>query len=372
MEKRDYYEVLGVSKTASQDEIKSAFRKLAKKYHPDINHDADAPAKFKEAEEAYSVLSDDSKRKQYDQFGHAAFEQGAGGAGGFSGADFSNFDFGDIFGDLFGNSGFGGFSGGSATNSRAAKGRDTLKHVHLTFDEAVFGCKKDINIDTIEECSECGGKGGSGERTCPTCHGTGTVTSEQRTMFGSFMTRTECPDCHGKGVTYEHTCTSCHGKGRVKVNKTIEVKIPAGVDDGNQLRVPGKGEAGVNGGRNGDLYLEFEVDEHDIFERDGLDIYLNLPITVSEATLGCKKEIPTLYGNVKLTIPAGTQPGDKQRLRDKGIADPNSYSKGNMYVVIKVVIPSKLSRDQKKLYEELADTENKDDSIFKKIRDFLK
>src|SRR5574344_454735 len=332
MEKRDYYEVLGVSKTEKKDEIKSAFRKLAKKYHPDINHDADAPAKFKEAEEAYSVLSDDSKRKQYDQFGHAAFEQGAGGAGGFSGADFSNFDFGDIFGDLFGNSGFGGFSGGSATNSRAAKGRDTLKHVHLTFDEAVFGCKKDINIDTIEECSECG----------------------------------------GKGVSYEHTCTSCHGKGRVKVNKTIEVKIPAGVDDGNQLRVPGKGEAGVNGGRNGDLYLEFEVDEHDIFERDGLDIYLNLPITVSEATLGCKKEIPTLYGNVKLTIPAGTQPGDKQRLRDKGIADPNSYSKGNMYVVIKVVIPSKLSRDQKKLYEELADTENKDDSIFKKIRDFLK
>lgn len=367
MDKRDYYEVLGVSKTASQDEIKSAFRKLAKKYHPDINKDADAPEKFKEAQEAYSVLSDEGKRKQYDQFGHAAFANG-GGAGA-SGFDFSDFDFGDIFGDLFGG-GFGGF-GGSRSN-RPTKGRDTLKAVTLTFEEAVYGCKKSLNIDFIENCDECDGLGGTGVTTCSTCHGSGTVTAEQRTMFGSFMTRTTCPNCNGKGKSYSNTCSKCRGKGKIKVNKTIEVKVPAGVDNGNQLRVPGKGEAGINGGPNGDLYLEFEVKEHEIFERDGLDVYLTLPLTISEAVLGCKKDIPTLYGNVKLTIPAGTSDGDKQRLKDKGIEDPNSYRKGHMYVVIKIVIPQKLSKEQKKLFESLAETEKGDESIFKKIRDFLK
>lgn len=367
MDKRDYYEVLGVSKTASQDEIKSAFRKLAKKYHPDINKDADAPEKFKEAQEAYSVLSDEGKRKQYDQFGHAAFANG-GGAGA-SGFDFSDFDFGDIFGDIFGG-GFGGF-GGSRSN-RPAKGRDTIKSVNLTFDEAVYGCKKSLNIDFIEKCDECDGVGGTGVTTCSTCHGSGTVTAEQRTMFGSFMTRTTCPNCNGKGKSYSDTCAKCKGKGRIKVNKTIEVKVPAGVDTGNQLRVPGKGEAGLNGGPNGDLYLEFDVKDHEIFERDGLDVYLTLPLTISEAVLGCKKEIPTLYGNVKLTIPAGTSDGDKQRLKDKGIEDPNSYRKGHMYVVIKIVIPQKLSKEQKKLFESLAETEKGDESIFKKIRDFLK
>lgn len=371
MDKRDYYEVLGVSKNATQDEIKSAFRKLAKQYHPDINKSPEAPAKFKEAEEAYSVLSDESKRKQYDQFGHSAFSQGQG-MGGAGGYDFSNFDFGDIFGDIFGGAfggGFGGNSGGRT--SRAQKGRDTLKEIRLTFDEAVFGCKKDINLDVVENCEYCDGNGGTGESTCPKCHGTGTITTEQRTILGAFMTRTTCPDCNGKGKVYEHTCTHCHGKGRIKTNKTIEVKIPAGVDDGNQLRVPGKGEAGVNGGPNGDLYLEFTVPEHPIFKRDGLDIYLTLPLTVSEAVLGCKKDIPTLYGNVRLNVPAGSSTNDKQRIRDKGIPDPNSYHKGDMYVVIDVTIPNKLSKDQKKLYESLREVEDENPD-YKKVRSYLK
>ena len=366
MNKRDYYEVLGVSKSASQDEIKSAFRKLAKKYHPDINHDADAPEKFKEAEEAYSVLSDENKRRQYDQYGHAAFDNMNGGAG----YDFSDFDFSDIFSDLFGGgfaSSFGGFGG----RTRASRGKDTLTTVRLTFDEAAFGCHKDITIDVLENCEHCNGKGGTGEKTCSRCHGSGVITTEQRTILGAFMTRTTCPDCNGKGKTYENICTYCRGKGKIRTTKTIEVKIPAGVDDGNQLRVPGKGEAGTNGGPNGDLYLEFSVKKHEIYEREGKDIYLTLPLTIPEAVLGCKKEIPTLYGNVTLTIPAGTSPNDKMRLKGKGLEDPNSYGKGDMYVLLDIKVPTKLTKEQKKLYEELNKIEN-NDSWLKKIKDFLK
>ncbi len=367
MSKKDYYEVLGVSKDASQDEIKSAFRKLAKKYHPDINHDADAPEKFKEAEEAYSVLSDETKRRQYDQYGHAAFDQMNGGAG----YDFSDFDFSDIFSDIFGggfSSSFGGFGGRS---NRVSKGRDTLTKVKLTFEEAAFGCKKDIQVDTMEECEYCNGNGGTGEHTCSRCHGSGVITTEQRTILGSFMTRTTCPDCNGKGKTYDKICTHCKGKGRVRVTKTLEVKIPAGVDNGNQLRVPGKGEASTNGGPNGDLYLEFVVANHPLFDRDGKDIYFKLPLTIPEAVLGCKKVIPTMYGKVELTIPAGTQPDDKMRLKGKGLEDPNSYGKGDMYVILDMKVPTKLTRDQKKLYEELNKIEN-NDSFFKKLKDYLK
>lgn len=365
--KKDYYEVLGVSKTATQDEIKSAFRKLAKKYHPDINKDPDAPEKFKEAEEAYSVLSDEQKRRQYDQYGHAAFENMNGGAG----YDFSDFDFSDIFSEMFGG-GFGGFGGFSkGRTNRATKGRDTLINVRLTFEEACFGCKKDIDVTVMENCAHCNGAGGTGESTCSRCHGSGVITAEQRTILGSFMTRTTCPDCNGKGVTYSSKCSYCGGKGKVKVNKTIEVKIPAGVDTGNQLRVPGKGEAGTNGGPNGDLYLEFSVKAHEIYERDGKDIYLKIPITIPEAVLGCKKDIPTLYGKVTLTIPAGTSPNDRMRLKGKGIEDPNSYGKGDMYVILDVKVPEKLTKEQKKLYEELSRIENTD-SFFKRIKDFLK
>ena len=286
MSKKDYYETLGVSKDASDAEIKSAFRKLAKKYHPDINKDKDAPEKFKEAQEAYSVLSDASKRSKYDQYGHAALDSMNGGAG----YDFSDFDFSDIFSDLFGGgfSSFTGFGGRGNSSTRARRGSDRLMKVDLTFDEAVFGCKKTINLNVYEECDECNGKGGHGETTCRTCHGSGTVTAQQNTLFGAFMTRTTCPDCKGKGKSYESSCSKCKGTGKVKENKNIEVKVPAGVDTGNQLRLAGKGDAGSNGGSNGDLYLEFKVKEHTLFEREDNDIYLELPITIKEAILGCK------------------------------------------------------------------------------------
>lgn len=366
MNKRDYYEVLGVSKTASDDEIKSAFRKMAKKYHPDINKSPDAPEKFKEAQEAYSVLSDPSKRAQYDQYGHAAFQGGAGGAGGF---DFSGFDFSDIFGDLFGGSSF--FGGKSSSSTRARKGNDSILRINLTFEEAVFGCKKTININTSESCVECNGKGGHDESVCPTCHGSGSVTAEQRTLFGTFMTKTTCTTCQGSGRTFKETCKKCRGTGRIKVNKDLEVKIPAGVNTGNQLRLSGKGEAGVNGGPNGDVYLEFNVKEHPLFVRDDNDIYLTLPLTITEAILGCKKDIPTIYGTVTLTVPEGSETNDKQRLKGKGVEDVNTGRKGDMYVVLKIITPKKLSRDQKKLLEQLSKTDLESGNEFKKLREYL-
>ena len=367
MNKRDYYEVLGVSKEASDKEIKSAFRKLAKQYHPDLNKAPDAAEKFKEAQEAYAVLSDPDKRRQYDQYGHAAFDGANGGAG----FDFSNFDFGDIFSDIFGSGfGFGGSSRSRNTN-RARKGNDNIMRVNLTFEEAVFGCKKTINVSYYDNCEECHGKGGLGEETCKTCHGTGVVTTEQRTIFGSFMSRTTCPNCHGAGVSYKNTCLKCHGEGKVLRKTDVEVKIPAGVDTGNQLRIAGKGDKGINGGPNGDLYLEFYVKDHPLYIRDENDIYLELPLSITDAVLGCKKEIPTLYGTVKLTIPAGSQTNDKHRLKGKGIEDLHSHSKGDMYVVLKVFIPSKLTHEQKKLFESLSKTDLENDSSFKKIKDYL-
>lgn len=365
MNKRDYYEVLGVDKNASEAEIKSAFRKLAKKYHPDVSKEPDAAEKFKEAQEAYAVLSDANKRRQYDQFGHSAFDQ-MGGAGA-SEFDFSDFDFSDIFGDIFGS----GFGFGGRSSNRSRRGNDTLVRIDLTFEEAVFGCKKDVKIDTMVECDSCHGKGGHGEKTCQTCHGSGQVTSEQRTIFGSFATRSTCQTCHGKGVTYDTKCSKCHGEGRIRENKTVEVKIPAGVDTGNKLRLNGKGEAGVNGGPNGDLYLEFKVKSHPLFERDENDVYLTLPITITEAVLGCKKDVPTLNGTVKLSIPAGSKTNDKHRLKGKGIADPQTGRKGDMYVIIDVHIPKKISRDQKKLFEALSKTKLDDSDKFDKIRKYL-
>lgn len=368
MNKRDYYEVLGVDKNASDAEIKSAFRKLAKKYHPDVSKEPDAAEKFKEAQEAYAVLSDEQKRKQYDQFGHAAFDNNGMGGGGF---DFSGFDFSDIFGDLFGDSGFNFGFGGRGSQSRATKGRDRLVKVDLTFEEAVFGCKKIINLELNDNCDECGGKGGKGETSCSKCHGSGTVTSEQRTMFGTFMSRTTCPLCNGEGKTYKEKCNHCHGTGKIRKNKDIEVKIPAGVDTGNQLRMSGKGEAGSNGGPSGDIYLEFRVKEHEIYERDENDIYLKLPISITDAVLGCKKDVPTIHGSVRLTIKEGAQSGDKYRLKGKGIEDVHSYRKGDMYVVIDVFVPKKLSREQKKLFESLSKTNLTDDDRFNKIDKYL-
>ena len=371
-DKKDYYDVLGVSKDASDAEIKSAFRKLAKKYHPDLNKDDPSAAeKFKEAQEAYEVLSDEQKRSQYDRFGHAGVNNGAAGMGGMGG--FSNFgggfdvvDLGDIFDNFFGGA-FGGFGGGRSS-SRKSRGSDVLKKVKLTFDEAVFGCEKEFELDFIEDCSECDGKGGIGEETCSTCHGSGTITSEQHTILGSFLSKTTCPDCHGTGHTYKKKCTACGGKGKVKVHKTIKVNIPAGMDTGKRLRISGKGNPGANGGENGDLYLEFYVEEHDYYERDGDDIYLEIPLTITEAVLGCKKTIPTIHGNVSLNIPAGTNNLDKQRIKGKGIKNESTGNTGNMYLIFKVIVPKKLSRDQKKLFEKLDETSFDE----KEIKDFNK
>ena len=368
MDKKDYYEVLGVSKSASQDEIKSAFRKLAKKYHPDVSKEPDAEAKFKEVQEAYAVLSDETKRKQYDQFGHAAFQGGAGASGGgFGGFDFSGFSYDDIFDNIFG--GFGGFGGSSRRGgNRATKGNDSLVKMTLTFEEAVYGTKKEIELEVTETCDECHGKGGFDEITCEHCHGSGTITSEQHTIFGSFLSKTTCPHCGGKGKSYKRKCSECNGTGKIRVEKELEIKVPAGVDTGNRLRLSGKGSAGANGGPNGDLYIEFTVKDHDFYVRDEDDIYLEVPLTLTEAILGCKKEIPTLYGNVNLTVPSGSESGDKQRIKGKGIHNDSTHRKGDMYIVLKVVTPKKLSKEQKRLIEMLADTDLSDKELEKFTR----
>lgn len=363
MEKRDYYEVLGVSKNATDDEIKSAFRKLAKKYHPDINKDPDAPAKFKEAQEAYAVLSDKDKRSKYDQFGHAAFDGAQGGFGGAGGFDFSDFDINldDILGNMFG----GGFGYSRGRGRKKTRGSDLLREVRLTFEEAIYGCEKDLKIEVNEKCPECNGEGGFDKETCTNCHGTGTVTSEQRTLFGTFMTKTICYSCGGTGETFKKRCTKCHGDGTIRQNKTITVKVPSGIDNGMRLRISGKGEASPNGGENGDLYLEFIVSPHDFFERDGDDIILEVPINVAEAALGCKKDIRTISSIITLAVPAGTETGDKQRIKGKGIKNSSTGKTGDMYIIFKVITPTKLTREQKDLFEKLLDTDMSSSDIDK-------
>lgn len=374
--KRDYYEVLGVSKGASEAEIKSAFRKKAKEFHPDLNKDDPSAAdKFKEAQEAYSVLSDENKRKMYDQYGHAGVSSGASGDyGGFGGFDASEFDFGDIFDSFFGGGGgFGGFSnfnGGTSSRTRATRGSDVLMRMNLTFEEAIFGTEKKFNIDVVENCDECHGHGGFDEEKCDTCHGTGTVTSQRQTILGSFLSKGPCPDCGGIGKTYKRKCKECSGKGKVKKNKRLTINIPAGVATGDRQRVSGKGNPGTNGGENGDLYLEYVVDEHEYYVRDNDDIYLEVPLTITEAILGCKKSIPTIHGNVKLTVPAGTDSGDKQKIRGKGIDNEYRKRKGDMYVIFKVYTPKKLSREQKNLIEKL-ETTNLETEEIKEFNKFV-
>lgn len=364
-DKKDYYDVLGVKKDATAQEIKSAFRKKAKEYHPDLNKDNPGAAdKFKEAQEAYEVLSDDNKRKMYDQYGHAGVNSsgpGAGGFGGFGGGfDAGGFDFGDIFDSFFGGSsgGFGGFSNmGGSSRSRAQRGSDVLMRMDLEFDEAVYGCEKKFQLEVVDDCSECHGEGGFDSKTCSTCHGQGTITTQQNTILGSFMSRTTCPDCNGTGKTFKKKCTNCGGTGKERKNKTITINIPEGIQTGDRQRLSGKGNPGTNGGPNGDLYIEFVVEEHEYFVRDQDDIYLEVPITITEAILGTKKEIPTLYGNVKLTINPGTNSGDKQRIKGKGVDNKYKHHKGDMYVIFKVYTPNKLSREQKSLISKLADTD---------------
>ena len=374
--KKDYYETLGVSKDASDEEIKRAFRKLAKQYHPDINKEPGAEAKFKEIGEAYAILSDPNKRKQYDQFGSAAFEQGGpGGAGGFSGFDASDIDLDSILRDVFGG-GFSSFSGfgshfSSGTRSRG-KGSDVRVVVDLTFEEAAFGCEKDIDLNLKTACPNCNGKGGFKEQTCSTCGGQGVVLERVQSLFGIMQSQKTCPDCQGTGSTFREVCDECNGKGTVNKVKTISVDIPEGVDSDFQLRIPKKGNAGSGGAPNGDLYVEFNIKPHPVFERQGDDVYLELPINIAEATLGCEKEIPTLTGDVILEIKPGTQNYTKLKLRGKGIKSPNSLVRGNMYVVVNIIIPTKLNRKQRSLLEDLLDSGLDNEDAFKEYQKNLK
>ena len=371
--KRDYYEVLGVDKNASDAEIKSAFRKLAKKYHPDVSKEPDAQEKFKEIGEAYSVLSDKQKKAQYDQFGHAAFDQnggfgGAGGAGfgGFGGFEDINFE--DIF-DIFGNA-FGGGSRRSSGGSRAQRGADKQVNINLTFDEAVYGCEKDFKVNIQDTCDACKGKGGFNEKTCPTCGGRGRVVQAQRTMFGMFQTETVCPDCNGHGHTFEKKCTACGGDGIVSTTKTIKLRVPRGVEDGDTMRMPGKSSAGRNGGPRGDIYINFQVKEHDIYQRDGRDIYVKIPLTITEAILGCKKEVPTIHGTIITEIPAGTQNSEKFRFKGKGVDDEKSGKLGDEYGIIQIVVPRKLDKNQKELLKQLSETKLGNEPEFKKYNKY--
>lgn len=357
--KKDYYEVLGVSKNATDAEIKSAFRKLAKKYHPDVSKEPDAAEKFKEAQEAYAVLSDKDKRSKYDQFGHAAFDQNGGFGGGFSG--FEDFDASDILRDIFGAGfGFGGdssfFGGSSRKTTRATKGPDISVIFEMSFEEAAFGTQTTVSLDIMDKCEECDGHGGTGVKTCPTCGGTGYVKEQQRSILGAFITQRPCSNCDGTGEIYTKKCDNCKGTGKKKVKKNIIVKVPAGVDTGDHLRVAGKGPAGENGGPNGDVYIEIKVKDHPLFKREEQDLYITLPLTIAEASLGCKKEVPTLEGNVILNVPAGSQSGEKHRIKGKGLKSPSKRGTGDLYVVLKVITPTKLDRKQKKLLEDLNKT----------------
>ena len=370
--KRDYYEVLGVSKTASEDEIKKAYRTLAKKYHPDMNPgDKEAEVKFKEANEAYAVLSDSEKRQKYDRFGHDAFDpsSGGGGFGGFGGMDF---DFGDIFSSFFG----GGGGGGRSRANMPVEGEDVDTRVTIDFNEAAFGCKKEINFARIESCGECGGTGaekGTSPETCGECGGTGRVTVRQQTMLGYMQTQRACPKCGGKGKIIKSPCKNCNGKSRVKINKKLEVNIPAGIDNGQNIILRGQGCAGMNGGPNGDLIIEVRVREDKIFERDGNNIYCTVPITFAEATLGAEVDFPVLGGgSEKFKVPEGTQSGTPFTLRGKGIPDINGRRKGDLVVTVEVETPKSLNSKQKELLRAFADslTESngtKKESFFKKL-----
>ncbi|NWN94564.1 MAG: molecular chaperone DnaJ [Bacillus sp. (in: Bacteria)] len=354
MSKRDYYEVLGVAKDASKDEIKKAYRKLSKKYHPDINKAPDAAEKFKEIQEAYEVLSDDQKRAQYDQFGHAGTNQGFGGGngfGGFSSSDFDSFGFEDIFSTFFG--------GGRRNDPNAPRqGADLQYTMTLEFEEAVFGKETDIRIPREETCDTCHGTGakpGTHPKECPHCHGTGQLNTEQSTPFGRIVNRRVCHYCGGTGKIITDKCKTCGGTGKVKKRRKIHVKIPAGIDDGQQLRVAGQGEPGINGGPAGDLYIIFHVRPHELFERDGDDIYCEIPIAFTQAALGDEIEVPTLHGKVKLKIPAGTQSGTKFRLRGKGVPNVHGHGTGDQHVITRIVTPTKLTDRQKQLLREFAE-----------------
>ncbi len=348
MSKRDYYEVLGVARDANDKDIKKAYRRMAMKFHPDRNPgDKDAEDKFKEVNEAFEILSDSKKRSTYDQYGHAGVDASAGGAGGFGG--FGGGNFGDIFGDVFGDI-FGG--GASQGRSSMQRGADLRYSLELDLEEAVRGVEKKIRIPTLVACGRCHGSGakeGSSPVTCDTCHGQGQVRIQQ----GFFAVQQTCPDCHGSGKIIKDPCPDCHGQGRVQEYKTLSVKVPKGVDSGDRIRLTGEGEAGINGGPSGDLYVQIEVREHHIFQRDGKHLYCKVPITFVDAALGGELEVPTLDGKVKLKIPAETQTGKMFRLRGKGVEPVRSGTQGDLICEVIVETPVNLTARQKELLQEL-------------------
>lgn len=356
-DKRDYYEVLGVKKDATADEIKKAYRQMTKENHPDLHPgDKACEERFKEANEAYEVLSDDEKRKKYDQYGHAAFDPNAGfGGGGFG--DFGGFGgfggFGDIFSDLFG----GGFGGGARNPNAPKKGGSLRASVNISFEEAAFGCKKEVTVSRVEQCPDCKGNGcapGTTPEVCPDCKGTGSVTTAQRTPLGMMQTSAPCSRCKGTGRIIHQACKTCRGMGNIRRQHKVEVNVPAGIDDGQTISRPGYGNAGVNGGPAGDLLVNVIVRPHARFERDGTSVLLEQEISYAQAVLGAEIEVPTLDGKVKLTVPEGTQPGAVFRMKGKGIPYLRGSGRGDQFVSIKLVVPRNLSGSQKELLRQFA------------------
>jgi molecular chaperone DnaJ len=372
--KKDYYETLGLNKTASKDDIKAAYRKLAKKYHPDLNHEPGAEEKFKEVQEAYDILYDDEKRKMYDQYGSAAFEQGAstGGNpfqnGGFSSEGFGGMDFGDIFSSFFG----GGSSRQSSRSSGPQRGDDSLMRIKISFMDAVNGKKVTFPIEYDAPCDACNGTGAqsaSDIATCTQCNGSGYVRVRKQTIFGTMESQEVCPTCRGSGKVILHKCDKCGGKGFVRTKTNITVNIPAGINEGQQIRVQGKGNRGRNGGPNGDLYLEIIIQAHDQFKRDGNDIHLTIPISFIDAALGTKVDVPTVYGESTVEIPAGTQPGQILRMRGKGIADLRSKRPGDQYIHLDIKTPTKLNKKETELLNSFkSEYESSSDNLFEKFK----
>ena len=373
-DKRDFYEVLGIQKGASEDEIKKAYRKMAKQYHPDLNPgDKEAEAHFKEVNEAYEVLSDPEKKARYDQFGHAGVDPnfgGGAGAGGFSGdVDFG--DLGDIFSSFFGGGGFGG-GGRRQDPNTPRRGSDAAASVILSFEEAARGCKKKVNVQRISTCPDCNGSGakkGTSPKTCPDCGGRGQVVQNQRTPFGVMQTQSTCSRCRGRGRIVDTPCPTCGGQGRIRRTEQVGINIPAGINEGQVLSIPGKGNAGQNGGPAGDLQIEVSVRPHALFERDGFNIWYEMPITYAQAALGAEVEVPTLDGKIPFTIKEGTQPGDVLRVKGKGIPYLNGRGIGDLLLKIVVEVPKGLNAEQKKLLEKFEASTG--DKNYQKRRSFF-
>ena len=355
-QKRDLYEVLGVPKGASEDQIKKAYRKLAKENHPDLNAgNKQAESRFKEASEAYEILSDNDKRQKYDQFGHAAFDPSYGaGAGGYGGG-FEDFDLGDIFGSFFG----GGFGGGQSARNAPRKGESSHTRLVLTFEEAAFGCDKEVSINRIEDCDKCNGTGaakGTGAETCRHCKGSGNIKTTRRTPLGVFSQSAPCPDCAGKGRIIKEQCQQCRGSGSARKSRKLKVTVPAGIDEGQTISLRGQGSRGQNGGPAGDVLIDIEVKPHNILKRDGTSVQCEIPITFTQAALGTELEVPTLDGNVKYTVPEGTQTGTVFRLRGKGIYALHSKNRGDQFVRVVVEVPKNLNAKQKELLKQFDDS----------------